>query len=53
MRESKKDCFGYEKVRNTCKVLDHLYCKEEDCKFYKTKEQFEKERKLYGGVKKW
>lgn len=35
----KKDCFAYDKVRNSCKALKELYCRFEDCNFYKTSEQ--------------
>lgn len=37
----KTDCFAYSKKRTTedCKVLKHLFCKNENCKFYKTVEQ--------------
>lgn len=38
----KKDCFGYCKEKNSCSVLDKLWCKVEDCKFYKTKEQYKR-----------
>lgn len=47
---AKKDCFGYCKEKNTCSVLDKLYCKKENCRFYKTKKQFEKDQKIYGKV---
>lgn len=40
----KKDCFGYSKINNRCSVLTDTYCKHEKCKFYKTKEEFEKGR---------
>lgn len=52
MCEVKKDCFGFEQTQNTCRVLKGLFCKHEQCGIYKTKEQLEKERKLYGGVKR-
>lgn len=53
MAEVKRDCFAYNKgsYSKPCIALDDLYCKKEECKFYKTKEQFEKERKMYGGTK--
>ena len=35
----KKDCFAYNKRTCTCDALDRLYCKHEECSFYKTKEQ--------------
>lgn len=46
--EVNKDCFGYCGEKNTCSVLNKLWCKEERCKFYKTKKQFESERAKYG-----
>lgn len=43
--EVKKDCFGYytEKGEGKCNALDGLYCRCEDCAFYKTKEKFLKD----------
>lgn len=40
----KNDCFAFivDKI-NGCKILDCLYCRFEECKFYKTKEQKIKE----------
>lgn len=46
--EKKTDCFGYDKNANTCNCLKRLYCKTENCKFYKTKKQFDEDRKKYG-----
>lgn len=38
MAEVKTDCFAYEpKGRGKCRALRWLYCKEEECKFYKPK----------------
>lgn len=45
--EVKKDCFGYDKQKNNCMALNELYCKREKCGFYKTKKQFEEDRKKY------
>lgn len=42
MPEPKKDCFGYRMGK--CKVLAELVCEKRNCSFYKTKEQFERER---------
>lgn len=44
--EVKKDCFGY---RGSCKcsALKQMYCSVEHCRFYKTTEQFERDRKKY------
>lgn len=36
----KKDCFAYSKDLDDCVVLTDLYCKKENCSFYKTKEQY-------------
>ena len=46
MIETKKDCFGYDKLTNRCRVLTETYCKKEVCKFYKTKKQYERGIKL-------
>lgn len=41
----KTDCFGYDKgyylgtQYERCNALRELYCKNEECKFYKSKEQ--------------
>lgn len=43
--EVKKDCFEFDKTNNCCKALRELYCKRENCVFYKSKEQYEKEMK--------
>lgn len=46
----KTDCFAYERRENPnrtvvelCKALTALYCKQEECPFYKTAEQACKE----------
>ena len=39
----KKDCFAYGSISNKCSALNELYCKKENCKFYKTKESMRKE----------
>lgn len=44
--EIKEDCFAYRDGK--CNALNKLYCKEEKCKFYKTREQVKKEAKKYG-----
>lgn len=43
---TKVDCFAYDKAENDCKALNALYCKNTHCKFYKTKEQNQKEKRL-------
>lgn len=37
----KKDCFAYDETETgaTCLALNELYCRKEECKFYKTAEQ--------------
>lgn len=32
----KKDCILYDKEHERCRGLKDLYCKKEDCTFYKT-----------------
>ena len=49
--ETKKDCFGYCKEKNTCSVLNELWCKKEKCKFYKTKTQYNDGITKYGLAK--
>ena len=43
----KKDCFAYGSLNNKCSILKETYCKYENCKFYKTKSEFEKGRLKY------
>lgn len=45
-----RDCFAYWEDSNggrhkRCQALHKLYCEHEDCKFYKAKEQYERETK--------
>ena len=42
------DCFSYDKSFCKCRALDRLYCKDEKCKFYKSKKQFEREKEKWG-----
>ncbi len=42
----KKECFGYS-GRCKCNALNQMYCETEKCKFYKTTEQFERDRRKY------
>lgn len=35
----REDCFGFDIKKRQCRVLNATYCRNEDCKFYKTKEQ--------------
>lgn len=32
----KTDCFAYKKNLNKCGALEILYCKDGDCRFYRT-----------------
>lgn len=42
----KTDCFAYEQKGyiGNCKALKDLYCAKGKCAFYKTKEQYNKDR---------
>ena len=40
----KKDCFAYGSISDKCSILTETVCKKENCKFYKTKKEFEKGR---------
>ena len=44
---TKTDCFGYDEKKCVCKILKKLYCENEECNFYKTKEQAQKGKKKY------
>lgn len=35
----KEKCFAYDSEKGNCSVLKKLYCKKENCRFYKTKKQ--------------
>ena len=43
--EIKRDCFAYRngKTGEKCHALDDLYCRLENCKFYKEKCQYDKQ----------
>lgn len=43
-RSVKTDCFAYGRLNDKCIILTETVCKKEDCKFYKTKREFEKGR---------
>lgn len=38
--EVKKDCFGYNAEYERCEILKSLCCKNEECRFYKTEQEF-------------
>ena len=40
-----KDCFGYSNINNRCSILTETVCKNKECRFYKTKKEFEKGNK--------
>ena len=42
----KTDCFAYKNERK-CLALNELVCKNRECRFFKTKEQFNEEREKY------
>ena len=44
----KRDCFGFDarcgaRKTDRCTALTKLYCAAEDCKFYKSKEEYERQ----------
>lgn len=46
----RKDCFGYDarcgaRKTDRCTALTKLYCATEECKFYKTKEEYERQER--------
>lgn len=45
MPEIKKDCFAYmsDNQYRGCMCLNELFCRKENCKFYKTKEEAKKD----------
>lgn len=43
--EEKTNCFAYNVERHCCNVLTELVCHNKECKFYKTREQFDREVK--------
>jgi hypothetical protein len=47
MAKIKRDCFGYSAIREDCYILKKLYCRNENCKFYKTRKEYEQGRKKY------
>lgn len=46
-----EDCFGNVKGKKNCQVLVENVCLYGKCSFYKTKKQFEADRKKYGVAK--
>ena len=41
---AKTDCFAYGRLNHKCSILTETFCEKEECKFYKTKKEFEKGR---------
>lgn len=42
------DCFAYMEKCHRCSILNETFCKKEECcSFYKTKKQYEADRKKY------
>lgn len=44
----RKDCFGYDarcgvRKKARCTALNNLYCESENCKFYKTRDEYERQ----------
>lgn len=39
-----KDCFAYDAKYKECNALKKLYCKDENCKFYKNKKEVNQEQ---------
>ena len=37
MAEVKKDCFAYDESTKRCKILRSVFCKWQQCRFYKKK----------------
>jgi len=37
--EINKDCFAYNEEKKCCNALDKLYCKREECSFYKNRKE--------------
>lgn len=45
----RKDCFAYRIGR--CNIMTEMICRRENCSFFKTKEEMERDREKYGFVK--
>lgn len=43
----KTDCFAYQQKCKGCSVLTEPICKKRECSFYKTREQYDSDRKKY------
>lgn len=50
----RKDCFGYDarcevRKKARCTALNNLYCENENCKFYKTRDEYERQERRKDG----
>lgn len=50
--EIKKDCFAYDTKHKYCDILKELYCRNEECKFYKNRAEVDK-RKIEEDIKRY
>ena len=50
MPEIKTDCFGFDKISGKCKIMSEDICKQRNCTFYKTWEQYRKDMNRYQNV---
>lgn len=47
-KRTKFNCFFYDFEHKNCRILRKLYCENENnCKFFKTCEQYERNKKKY------
>lgn len=54
----RKDCFGYDarcevRKKARCTALNNLYCENENCKFYKTRDEYERQERRKDGSHEW
>ncbi len=50
----RKDCFGYDarcevRKKARCTALNNLYCENENSKFYKTRDEYERQERRKDG----
>lgn len=43
----KEDCFAFRKEKQECNCLRELYCNQEECRFYKSREKVKEEKEKY------
>lgn len=46
----KKDCYAYNQKKNDCNVLKELYCRKEECSFYKSNKELNRREDKYMNV---